>query len=112
MRKLTDPQKKLLELLKLYKYVKNSDGVFQYDHMKNICDFKSFDGTFNALLNKGIVQRVYGTGLNTFELSDKCNNYINGIYYTKIPASHVQYYREQCILTAAQYKYLKNKYDL
>ena len=75
MRKLTDPQKKLLELLKLYKYVKNSDGVFQYDHMKNICDFKSFDGTFNALVNIGIVQYVYGTGLNTFELSDKCEAY-------------------------------------
>ena len=53
MKPLTETQKELLEKIKLYKYVKNNNGVFSYDDMKKICDFKSFDSTFNALLNKG-----------------------------------------------------------
>ena len=56
MKTLTEPQKILLEKIKLYKYVKNSTGIFLYDDMKAVCDFKSFDGTFNALLHKGYVK--------------------------------------------------------
>ena len=55
---LTDAQKTLLEKIVLYKYVKNNTGVFLYDDMKNICEFKSFDQTFNALLNKGVLRRI------------------------------------------------------
>ena len=56
MTKLTESQKNLLEKINLYKYVKNSTGIFQYDNMKAVCEFKSFDNTFNALLFKGYLK--------------------------------------------------------
>jgi hypothetical protein len=58
IKNLTDPQKQLLNKIMLYKYVKNNTGIFLYEDMKNICEFKSFDSTFNALLNKGILRRI------------------------------------------------------
>ena len=38
-KKTTQSQKDLLDKLYLYKYVKNSNGVFEYNDMKNVCDF-------------------------------------------------------------------------
>tara|TARA_R110000823_G_scaffold89449_1_gene198346 strand:+ start:9417 stop:9629 length:213 start_codon:yes stop_codon:yes gene_type:complete len=57
MRKLTPTQKELLEKLNLYKYVKNTTGSFERDHIKALCEFKTFDSTFNALFNKGYLKR-------------------------------------------------------
>ena len=54
MENLTKPQKILIEKINLYKYIKNNNGIFSYDDMKTICDFKSFDGSFNALLTRDI----------------------------------------------------------
>lgn len=56
VKKLTLSQKELLEKIYLYKYVKNTTGVFKYDDMKAICEFNSFDSSFNALLNKGYLK--------------------------------------------------------
>ena len=66
-KKLTDTQKQLLKKIELYKYIKNNNGIFSFDNMKQICNFKSFDSTFNALLNKGYIKRQI---TNNFE-----NNY-------------------------------------
>ena len=61
MEKLTGPQETLLEKINLYKYIKNNTGVFTYNDMKTICDFKSFDGSFNALLHKGYLKHFITT---------------------------------------------------
>jgi len=68
MKSITPKQQELLEKIKLYKYVKNSNGIFTYDDMKKICDFKSFDSSFNALLNAGYLQH--------FATNDFSNKYI------------------------------------
>ena len=76
MRSLTEPQKQLLEKLYLYKYVKNTTGVFKYDDMKSICDFNSFDKTFNALLFKGYILHFATNDFsNKFILTTKNNPY-------------------------------------
>lgn len=74
MKTLTQPQRTLLDKILLYKYVKNNTGIFTYDDMKNICDFKSFDTTFNALLNMGYLQHFATNDFsNKFILSNPNN---------------------------------------
>jgi len=69
MKNLTVAQNQLLEKIKLYKYVKNSTGIFAYDDIKTLCEFKTFDSTFNALLNKGYLKRIKTNDFsNKFEL--------------------------------------------
>jgi hypothetical protein len=51
--KLTEVQTNLLNKVKLY-IGKNSPMA--YDRLKILCEFKSFDSTFNVLLNKGYVK--------------------------------------------------------
>jgi hypothetical protein len=65
MKKLTEPQETLLEKINLYKYIKNNTGIFSYDDMKKICDFRSFDGSFNALLDKGYLKHFITTDNST-----------------------------------------------
>jgi hypothetical protein len=64
MANLTESQKTLLEKIKLYKYVGNYTGIFKYDDMKKLCEFKSFDSTFNALLNKGYLKHFATNDFN------------------------------------------------
>jgi hypothetical protein len=64
MKTLTQPQKTLLEKIKMYKYVKNSTGIFSYDDMKQICDFKTFDSSFNALLSMGYLKHFATNDFN------------------------------------------------
>ena len=71
MKNLSENQKILLEKLKLYKFIKNSTGIFTFDDMKNICEFKNFDSTFNALLNKGYLKH--------FATNDFSNKFILSI---------------------------------
>jgi hypothetical protein len=75
MENLTQSQRILIEKINLYKYIKNSNGIFSYDDMKKICDFKSFDGSFNALLNKGYLKHFITTDdfANKFILTKKYN---------------------------------------
>ena len=80
MKKLTSTQKGLLKKLYLYKYVKNSTGVFKYDDIKAVCEFKSFDNTFNALLFKGYLKHFASNDFsNKFILTYKDINLIKNI---------------------------------
>jgi len=54
-KKLTPVQEVLL--LTLSKYI-STEKALPYNNLKNLCEFKSFDGTFNALLFKGYVVSV------------------------------------------------------
>jgi hypothetical protein len=63
--KLTESQKILLEKIKLYKYIKNNNGIFKYDDMKKMCNYKTFDSSFNALLRKGHLKHFITT--NNFD---------------------------------------------
>lgn len=54
MKILTDTQSTLYTLLKMYM---TTVQPMQFDTLKNLCDFKTFDSTFNALLNKGYIKR-------------------------------------------------------
>jgi hypothetical protein len=64
MKKITETQKELLKKIQLYKYIKNNTGIFGYDEMKQICNFKTFDATFNALLNKGYLKHFATNDFN------------------------------------------------
>jgi hypothetical protein len=67
MKKLTPPQNNLYNILLRYMTFKSP---MQYDKLKNLSEFKTFDSTFNALLNKGHVQRFKeGNGQNTYILT-------------------------------------------
>jgi hypothetical protein len=67
MKKLTTPQDELLKKLQLYM---TKISPMKYDHLKALSEFKTFDSTFNALLNKGYVKHFkLGQGENTFILS-------------------------------------------
>ena len=68
MKKITGPQEELLENINLYKFKKNNTGVFTYDDMKKICDFRSFDASFSALVFKGY--------LKSFATDDFTNKFI------------------------------------
>ena len=54
-KKLTPVQEVLL--LTLSKYI-STEKALPYNNLKNLCEFKSFDGTFNALLFKGYLTSV------------------------------------------------------
>jgi hypothetical protein len=71
MKTLSGPQKMLLDKINLYKYVGNYTGIFKYDDMKKLCEFKSFDSTFNALLSKGYLKH--------FATNDFSNKFILSI---------------------------------
>jgi len=64
MKKITETQKELLKKIQLYKYIKNNNGIFNYNDMKQICNFKTFDNTFNALLNKGYLKHFATNDFN------------------------------------------------
>jgi len=65
-RKLTAPQSDLFEILKKHM---STDKAMHFDALKKLSDFKSFDTTFNALLDKGYVTRFKeGDGNNTYVL--------------------------------------------
>ena len=67
MRKLTDSQIKLYDVLKLYM---TKISPMHYDNLKNLSEFKTFDSTFNALLTKNYVKRYkLGNGENTYILT-------------------------------------------
>ena len=68
IKQLTEPQKTLFDKILLFKYVKNSSGIFEYDDMKKMCCFKTFDSTFNSLLSKGY--------LHYFTTNDFSNKFI------------------------------------
>lgn len=55
MRKLTTTQENLLKELK---EIYAPGSALKYDTLKILCECKSFDATFNALLEKGYVERV------------------------------------------------------
>ena len=64
LKALTQPQTELYNLLKLYM---TTTQPMHYDNLKNLCDFKTFDSTFGALLNKKYVKRhCEGDGQNTY----------------------------------------------
>ncbi len=64
MKKLTTTQTELYNKLKLYM---TTTEPMHYDKLKNLCEFKTFDSTFNALLNNGYVKRFKeGNGENTY----------------------------------------------
>jgi predicted transcriptional regulator len=66
---MTPTQKNLLELLNIYMTKTSS---MYYDNLKALTDFKTFESTFNALLNKGYIKRFNeGNGQNTYILTDK-----------------------------------------
>ena len=62
--KLTTTQNELLNLISQYM---GANNPIKYDVLKSLCDFKSFDSTFNALLNKGCVVR--------YDTNDYSNQY-------------------------------------
>lgn len=66
-KKLTLTQSDLYSIL--LKYMTYTSPM-KYDNLKALSEFKTFDNTFNALLNKGHVQRFNeGDGNNTYILS-------------------------------------------
>ena len=67
MKTLTDAQSNLLNKLNLYM---TSKAPMHYDRLKILCEFKSFDSTFNALYKKGYVKRYKeGNGENTYVIN-------------------------------------------
>lgn len=67
MKTLTDTQNELYTLLKMYM---TTVQPMHYDRLKNLCEFKTFDSTFNALLSKGYIKRYNeGDGDNTYILA-------------------------------------------
>lgn len=66
---MTPTQKNLYSILQKYM---TTVSPMHYDKLKNLCEFKTFDATFNALLNKGYVKRFKeGDGKNTYILTSK-----------------------------------------
>lgn len=62
--KLTAVQYNLLELVRIHR---PENGIFEYCDIKKACDFRSFDGSFNALLFKGHIKHFTTTAnKNTF----------------------------------------------
>jgi hypothetical protein len=67
MRKPTPVQAELLEILKKYM---TKVSPMKYESLKALSEFKSFDSSFNALLDKGHVKHYQlGQGENTFILA-------------------------------------------
>lgn len=55
----------------LLKYMTVSSPM-HYDKLKALSEFKTFDSSFNALLNKGYIKRFKeGNGQNTYILTNK-----------------------------------------
>lgn len=52
---MTTTQKKLLEVASLYT---SQNCPIKYDTLKSLCNVKSFDGSFNALLKAGYFEAV------------------------------------------------------
>lgn len=66
-KKMTVSQSNLYTIL--LKYMTYTSPM-KYDNLKNLSEFKTFDSTFNALLNKGHVRRFKeGDGQNTYILT-------------------------------------------
>ncbi len=59
-RKLTQTQTNLLEKLKIY-ISTNKYSSLDYDKLKQLTGFNSFDSSFNAILYKGYLNRLEGT---------------------------------------------------
>lgn len=60
------------ELLAKVREVVGMDKDMPYDCIKAMCGFKSFDLSFNALLEKGYVERVSSDDFsNRFKLTNK-----------------------------------------
>lgn len=53
-RKLTPTQQQLFETIKLYM---GKNNPIKYDILKSLCECKSFDSSFNAILRAGYVER-------------------------------------------------------
>ena len=65
LKKINETQNKLLSVLK--NHISNKESK-TYSELKNLCDFRSFDGSFNVLLNKGYVIRDTSKESNSFLL--------------------------------------------
>jgi hypothetical protein len=66
---MTQTQINLYNILLLYMTTKSP---MLYDSLKALTEFKTFDSTFNALLNKGYVKRFKeGNGVNDYILTTK-----------------------------------------
>ena len=66
-KKLTSTQNNLYIIL--LKYM-NYTSPMEYDNLKKLSEFKTFDSTFNALLHKGWIKRYKeGDGQNTYILT-------------------------------------------
>ena len=59
MRKLTTTQQELLDEMKKFLSTWSQNNGLPYDTIKGLCDCKSFDSSFNALLDKGYIERVH-----------------------------------------------------
>jgi len=69
MRALSDNQQKLYTSLELYMTMTQP---MDFDRLKALCDFKTFDATFGALLHKGCIKRHNeGDGNNTYVLTKR-----------------------------------------
>jgi len=67
MKKTTSTQENLLQKLNLYM---TKTSPMHYDNLKALCEFKTFESTFNALLEKGYIKRFKeGNGENTYILN-------------------------------------------
>ena len=72
MKRLTSVQNDLLTQIKQHI---SKDDPMGYDELKMAVDFKSFDGSFNALVNKGYVERHKTNDFsNQFKLTENRNN--------------------------------------
>jgi len=66
---MTTNQKNLFKLLKL---CMTKVSPMHYDKIKALTEFKTFNNSFNVLLNKGYVKRFAGgNGENTYILTSK-----------------------------------------
>ena len=66
---MTPTQRNLLKLLQKYM---TKISPMQYTTLKILTEFKTFDSSFNALLNKGYIKRFKkGDGQNTYILTNK-----------------------------------------
>jgi len=70
---MTDTQKTLLEISSLYT---SPNCPIKYDILKSLCNVKSFDSSFNALLRKGYFEPVKTNDFtNQFKRTLKSNNH-------------------------------------
>jgi hypothetical protein len=65
LKKINDIQSNLFSFLK--NHISNKESK-PYSDLKNLCDCRSFDASFNALLNKGYVIRDTSKESNSFLL--------------------------------------------